>query len=457
VSADLDDLMGRATADVERSVDPIPAATLDGVRSAVRRRRVLRHVGDTVACLALVGAVGAAAVLGSRDAVPPAHTPAPTATVTAPVTPSAVPTPTPPPAPTGPPVREATIDDATVLARLSAPRTGEVWSVPQPVEAPTRLGADDDGSLYDWYLVGHRGETPIYAATPAAAGRSASELRRSTLDVALYEDQGGTLRRVACPSARTGDACQTVPDPGGVEEDTDTFYDTLTLPAEVGTAGGYTVTTATTRSDGAWALGAGDLAPRVLGTELRVLADLGGGVQLVEKVVPSPAGAPAGTTSVVLAVRLPYGALVTLADQDVPGADTTTFRWDDGVARTLDEPWLSRTAAAGACYCDFATFSVAGPGVDLTSWTRAGATADGRPLYTPPSAQDPVASSIVEWQRASSRTLGDDGEISGPEAYRFASVQDVLDARALFALRGPGGAWLLGLRSDAVGDVVECG
>ncbi|KSW29882.1 hypothetical protein, partial [Cellulomonas sp. B6] len=84
MSADLDDLMGRATADVERSVDPIPAATLDGVRSAVRRRRVLRHVGDTVACLALVGAVGAAAVLGSRDAVPPAHTPAPTATVTAP-------------------------------------------------------------------------------------------------------------------------------------------------------------------------------------------------------------------------------------------------------------------------------------------------------------------------------------------------------------------------------------
>ncbi|MBD7918425.1 hypothetical protein H9657_09060 [Cellulomonas sp. Sa3CUA2] len=458
MAGDLENLMARAAHDLEAALPPAPTDALGHVRAAVRRRRLGRHARDSVGALALVGALATAVLLGGRGEPEPAVTPTPTPSVSATPTPTPAPTATPTPdaAPTGPVVREAEIDDATVLARLAAPRTGEVWTAPQRVDAPGPVFTLVEVT-YDWYLVGHRGAADIYAATPESASLTPYEMRSYGLPVELYELEAGVLRRVVCPSARTGDACGQPHVNSAAEQDTTTFYDSLTLPRALPLPGGYTLGTAAT--SGAVGALTGAMQAVVLQDEVRVHADLGSGVQVVERTIPSHDGAPAGMRSVRFAVRLPYGALVDLVPADVPGGDSAAITWDDGVARgDADDAWRSATGAPGGLVCDFATFSVQTTGVDRSAWVRAGSTADGRPVHVPAPGRTEVAAAVFAWQESSSWTVGDTptGTVTGAEAYPIDSVEQLVADNALFALEGPGRSWLLGLRVDAMHAVYEC-
>ncbi|UZN02108.1 hypothetical protein [Cellulomonas sp. S1-8] len=459
MAGDLEDLMARAAVDVEASVAPVPTETLSRLRGVVRRRRLRRHAVESVGALAVVGAVAVAAVLGGQHDPLPAVDPTPAPTVS--VTPSPTPSPTSTPSPSpgveaaGPVVREAEIADATVLARLSAPRTGEVWTTPQRVDP--LLAARPREAADDWYLVGHRGAADIYATTGSTASLTEGEIFLYRLHVALYEHEAGVLRRIVCPSARTGDACSPrAPDPA-VEDDSATFYDTLTPPRTVRLPGGYTVRTgATWTTDGE---PMGDMGWVVLGHDVRLLADLGGGLQVVERTVPADPEAPEGLRTVQFALRLPYGALVDLAQADVPGGDSATITWDDGVSRADDSPWDSRTAPPGGRSCGSGMFSAQTAGFDPSAWTPAGRTSDGRTVYTPAPGRLELATVVFDWQEKNSRTLNPDDALNGLEgadAYPFDSVEQLVAERALFALQGPGDEWLLGLRNDAMNTVFEC-
>jgi len=447
VTGDLDDLLVRAADDRESALSAVPADTLAHVRTAVRRRRRLRHTVESIGTVAVVGAVVAAVTLGGSRAPLPAVTPTPSPTST--VTPA--PTPTPSATPAGAPTREAQIDDATALTRLAAPRTGETWTAPRQVPAPPPL--TDDGSL-DWYLVGQRGSADIYVATPGVGSSDEGEIRFFGLPADLYELEAGTLRHILCPSARSGDACAQASTENLATQDADTFYDTLTPPRSIPTAGGYTLSTAATwETPGAIT---GDMAAFVLDDEPRVLQDLGGGLQLVERALFTAADAPAGLANVGYALRLPYGAVVDLSSADVPGGDSATITWDDG-ASYHDGESSTRTAAPAGTNCGSAMFSVLTDGIDPAAWVQTGRTADGRRVHTPAPGHLELATEVFTWHQQNSWTLGPDMEqVEGADAYPYDSVEQLLADRALFALEGPGGRWLVGLRGDAVNTVYEC-
>jgi hypothetical protein len=444
--------MSRAAHDIEHATPALSAEGLARVRSSAHRRRVARRSVQAVAAVALVGAVGAALLVSRPQALPADPTPAPSPTVSA--DPSPTPTPTPSPTPTdvpaGPAERAAEIDDATALARLVAPRTGEVWTAATRVDPVTPPQAD---APVDWYLVGHRGDVPIYAATRGTDDGDAFSIWSSGLTVALYEKQGDVLRHIACPSARTGDACGTPLDGAPAQPDTETFYDSLTPPRTVVLPGGYPLRTgATWGTPGAVP---GSMAAVHYGTELRVLDELGGGLQVVEQVLnTTPADHPlAGARNVTFGLRLPYGAVVTLLPADVPGGDSAAVVWQDGERR--DGPGSATYAPAGL-RCNGPSFTVLPTPPDRSAWVPGG-TVDGLTVHVPAPGRLELAARVFGWQRDSSYGMDENGLFTeGADAYGFASVEELLASNALFAFEGPGGAWVLGLRGDAANTAYEC-
>lgn len=461
MAGDLENLMAQAAGDLEAAVPPVPSDTLTHLRTAVRQRRLRRHATESVGALAVVGALAAAATLGTRYAPEPAVTPTPTTSASVPSpTPTPTPTATADPAPTGPVVRADDVDDATVLARVAAPRTGEVWTTPTPVDALAPLFEGDDGTVSEWYLVGHRGDAAIYAVSLSSADASDGELRRAEGNgVALVEQDATGLRQIDCPSSRGTDACAGATPYGAVAVDTTTFYDSLTLPRALTLPGGYTVTTTASTPTGA---STGSLAGLLLDDETRTLATFGP-VRVEERTIPSSVpDSPAGLRHVVLVLRTAWGGSLPLASRDVPGGDDTRITWDDGVVRSSGDtahPW---TTAPGSATCDFAMFSVETDGHETAAWQPTGTLPDGRRVYTPAPGHEQLAATLRDWHHAASGgevwVGGDqDGEyVDGRTAYPFPTVEQFLDARALFAFQGPGGQWLLGMRGVAASSVYEC-
>lgn len=446
MAGDLRNLLARAADDMEAAVAPVTADELRPVRSVVRRRRIGRHAVESAGALAVVGAVATAVLLGGGTRTPePAESPTPTPSVTSTPTPSPTPTAT---EEAGPPVRADEIDDATVLARLAAPRTGETWQAPEEVPAPV-AGVEDR----TWYLVGQRGGVPIYAAyAPADWPEAGSAVR-------LYEADGTTLRHVECPSARTPDACST-PDPDvPATADRDTFYDTLTPPRAVQLSGGFTLRTAATWTDETVPalshVPVGEIDDLPPGFGRRVLAELGGGMQVLEISVQQEAGPflPA-LRNVRYAVRLPWGGLVSLREADVPGGDSADITWDAD-APPAGEDWASRTAAPGGSTCSDWMFSVPSS-FDPTAWVVAGRTADGRAVHVPAPGRLELASQVFQHHETYSQALTDGEFLDGADAYPIDSVQQLVGMKALIALEGPDGDWLLGLRREAMAAVYEC-
>lgn len=447
MGGDLENLMAQAAGDLEAVVPPVPSDALTHMRTAVHHRRLLRHATESLGALAVVGVLAAALVVGRPAPQPAEPTPAPTPSATPTATPDVTRSPTPP---AGPPVRDDEIEDATALARLGAPRTGEVWTPPERVDAPVNVTSS---LLRDWYLVGTRGDAQIYAVTDGSTDGDELDIFLSGLDVSLYELRGGALTYVACPSARTGDACGTPLEGVPATSDTTTFYDSLTPPRTIALPGGYRLRTgATWGTEGA---ATGSMLAAHYGDEVRVHADLGGGMQVVERVVEVlPADHPlADARNINYALRLPYGALVQLVQADVPGGDSATIVWDDGVSRAGER---SRTWAPGGGSCTWTTFSVLPGAVDRSTWVRGG-TVDGRTVYVPAPGHLELATTVFTWQEQTSSALSDDlGFLEGADAYPIDSVDELVASNALFALEGAGGEWLVGLRGDALATAYEC-
>ena len=131
MSDELHALLARASNEIEGAAPSLDGGRLGVVRSAARRRRIARRTAESFAGVGVVGVLGVGLWFGlgqqtpgaggaggdpdgHADADPDADADRHDAT----------------PTPTGPPTRAESIDDATVIARLSAPRTGEVWQTP---------------------------------------------------------------------------------------------------------------------------------------------------------------------------------------------------------------------------------------------------------------------------------------------------------------------------------------
>ncbi|GEL95723.1 hypothetical protein [Cellulomonas composti] len=452
----LDELLSRAYDELTGGTDAIDERALTRVRGVTRRARLRRHAVTSVGAVAAVGVlgVGAAYALGRGDAAP-----VPPATQTPTTAPSSDPTPTPTPAPSlaptpqGPVERAAEIDDASVLARLAAPRTGETWH--DPVRDDTARAALLAPGTSGWtvYAVGARGAASVYLVVEDATahGSTAPFLYRGALLVERDEDGA---RAVRCPSARTGDPCVT-PDELGVladdvEPDDATFYDSLTLPATIDAGPGWSFRTASTRElpyapayglplqfgqpDATWDVV--DLGPLAL-----VLTDET--PDAVEGVEPVE-----GLRSHRYAVRLPFGTLVVLEGADQPNAAFDAITWDDGVLRADDQRPYS--AAPGAFTCDSLQLSTQAD-FDAGTWRAAGTTAEGQQVYLPVAGGNDVSRAVREYQ--SSLSWGED---LGGGSYRYPTDEDFLAANALWALQGPDGTWQLRLRYDAQSAVFEC-
>lgn len=479
--SDLGDTLSRAGDSLGGDVGPVEEATLRRIVGGARRRRVRRHTVQAVAGVALVAVLGGGGWWGmQREAPAPAHTPTPQVTTSA--TPTATPTPTPTPTASEPPepvVRQTAIDDATVLRRLAEPRTGETWHAPEPADDVRLVASEEYGT--EWaprtVKVGERGDAVVYAVVGEHYHYDA---RRDVLG--LFEVDAAGARYIACPSPRTEDCDPEVPgapslDPA-VTVDVDTFYDTLGIPVEAELVDGFTVRTAggIMRERRDWSTGTD-----------RVVAPLGNGVLLVpptdsewhraEDAVDVARYGPAalvelhwqdgevdGLTNVSYAWRLPFGAHVALAPEDVPGADWDAIVWDDGVDRRVDvsEPGFpAATVAPGARSCTAATFSIADP-FDRRAWRPAGRTPEGARVHVPVAGGNDLARQVRSWQERISWSVGpDDGTetLQGAEVYAETGMTTdaaFLAANALFAVERPDGVWMLGLSPAAAAPVWEC-
>ena len=353
-------------------------------------------------------------------------------------------------------MRAESIDDATVITRLSAPRTGEVWQTPVPapeLEAvfgefstrPRRHPRRRVDRLHDvdqlgtWYVDG------------------------------LFEVDAQGARLIACPSARTVDLCDeeaTYTTPPGWVRDEDTFYDTLTLPASIDLGDGFTVTTTNTARTPAFGFRMyGDADPTMKDDfELRVLRDLGP-VDVVARVTDY--SSVPDVTDLTYGLATPFGTFVRLEASDIPAGDFEAIRWDDGIVRTdTGDEYPTQTIAPGGQSCLWTTFSQDDAHVP-GDWRPGGTTPDGRRVYLPVAGGNPLSRAVRAWQEENSWTVselgGDDpaadewGTLHGATAgYAYPTDAAFLEANALFALKGPAGTWLLGMRQDAANNVYEC-
>lgn len=449
MSSELDALLARAAGEIEGSTSPLGGTALAQVRRRVHRRRVVRHVGESVAGVAAAGVVGTAVWLGSDRAPTPPASPAPTVTSPAPTadpTPDRTPT-----APAGPVERAAKLSDADVLAHLANPRTGETWHTPEQAPADVTALLGSISGLNTVLSVGQRGDATIYAVV--LGDRQSADITADpafAASVLLFEVDGDGARMILCPSARTGDRCQsgdTYGVPEGVELDEDTFYDSLTLPSAI-TVGDWTASTKATR-DEAFGTVYGDGAAMVGATvQTSAVAELGASA-LVEIRTPGALG----TTNVAYAVASPFGSLRVLAERDLPGGDFADITWSDGV-KAPDDDVLARSP--GAPRCTSATVFGLVDSLDASAWTAGGTTSDGATVYLPTGAGLTFAKQVRDHQEKQSGTIADGGaEVTGADAYGI-SEQAFLAGHGVYAVDGPDGQRLVALRSDMAQVVFEC-
>lgn len=453
MTPDLDDLLHGAENAIAGSAAPMDAHAMSALRAAVGRRRARRHAVESLGLGGALAAVGAVAWLGlGPDPVLPVVGPGPSASRTLEPPPEPTATPTPTPAVTAPPERSADVDDATVLERLTTPRTGETWLPPSLVADPPVLVAGPLAEEVLTFLVGRRGEAEIYAVVAE---------RRLLWDVGvnLFEVGADGARLIACPSSRPDDPCtqDIAIIATDVARDTATFYDTLTLPRSIALTADYTVTTAST--GGPVASGSdvyGDGGP-LLGeaAPVQVLRDLGP-LQVVQETLPSEVP---GLSNVSIDLRTPFGSLIRLDALDLPAGDFGAITWDDGVERGDEEGWAPPlvSLAPGALTCSGLVFSVQ-DGHAANDWRAAGTAPDGHRVFVPVAGGTPLSRAVRSWHESASFSYGDDFEpVYGVAAgYPFLTDEEFEDANALYAIQGPTGQWLLGLRADASNVAYEC-
>jgi len=460
----LDQLLTGARDEIAQATAPVDERTLTRVRGTVRRARLQRHAFESVGAAACAGVLGVGVwTLTQSDAATPVDpatrsaTPSPAPTGESP-RPTTAPTTAPPAVDDGPVARAAAVDDATVLARLAAPRTGERWH-DEPIDAsdaldalftPEELASGLEPTLL---LVGDREASAIYALSFPAPHDEDTVAWGTRVE--LYEIDEDGPRAILCPSARTGDACAEDFTASKAVADRDTFYDTLTLPASLPLDDGFALSTAATRADATRVVG----LPAPQGDEHETLTPVAelGALTVVQRGVR---GEVPGARSFSYAVLTPLRTLVPVADADVPGLDYLDITWDDGVDRgeqVVDGAWAAYATAPAVDTCSTAQVTVE-LDHDPAAWRTAGRTADGRDVVVP-AAGNPLAAGVHRRHLESSGTLDPDtgATLTGTAAgYPYATLDEFLDARSLYGVQGPDGAWHLHLRPEAANVVWEC-
>jgi len=455
MASDLDALLAQAAGDLERVVPALPDAALGRVRTRVRRRRVRRHAVESVAGVAGVAAVGTVAWLGAVRGTPaPAESPTTTPTTSPTTTPTPTPTLTPSPTPTSDAAAPtAPEDDAAGIAKVVSPATGETWQ--EPVDVPDmaiRLtGYDYQRAL----LVGHRGDASIYAL-------SNDEYLTTSVD-GLYEVVGDQVTLIACPTSP--DRCSS-PDEAylagkGITLDRTTRYESLTLPTAIRVSPTFGVTTTATLGrnypgvygDGGFLVGTSPLGYEIE-TESRTLREIGA-ARLVE-LRATTSGVVPGLTPVQYAYITPLGTAFLLDSQDVAGADVDAFQWDDGVGRPSANEYQRGSVAPGAKQCFWSQLAIEADHVDA-DWVAAGTAPDGRRVHVPVPGGNATSRAVFAHERDTSWGWPEGAEemVYGAEVYPL-TEQQFLDQHSLYAVQGPDGEWLLGLRQDASATVYEC-
>ena len=461
-----DDLTSRllgAAEELERSVAAADPVFAGGVRAAIARRRAVRHVREVASGLvvATVIGVGAWAATGpDAPPSPPVTTPSPTVTPAPDPSPSPTLSPTPSSLPpvvdAGPPVREDDVDDATVLARLREPRTGEVWITPEPAPDLGPVLSPEDYT--DVWHVGRRGDSDIYAVMDDSWVPNGMAELFGVPVLGLFEVDAAGARAIACPSARTTDPCAARTADLDVPQDETTFYDTMTLPRSIDLGAGWTLTTAHTTSSTYYpdrVFGDGGALYGLAG-DAEVVADLGGlqDLELVKE------GDVPGLADHRYAIRMPLGTTLALSADDAPGGEFGAIRWDDGVPRPLTDGYeeTQQSTAPGSGGCFGGTFSVA-EGYVAADWRAAGTTPGGHRVYVPVEGGNVISRAVRVWQEEASGTIDETTNewVTGAAAgYRYTTDEAFLDAHALYAVEGPTGEWQLRLRIDALQTIWEC-
>ncbi len=380
--------------------------------------------------------------------------PEPTSTSTAEPTASA--------APTAPPfdgLRSSSIDDATALAHLESPRTGEVWHDPTPLGVAPAMISPSDGITF--LSVGDHGDANIVVAVSER-----HELDSYVPVLGLFEVSGGAVRFIQCPSARTGDECVPVPDhiASGVVVDSDTFYDSMTYPSVFEIQPGYVMRTGQTlRNFESWEspLGNGNALlptpaadegvydPRMSATVTTLAAY--GDTDIVQLEWPANG---LDMTNIQYGLRFPYGAIQPFSRDDIPGSQYTAIAWDDGEFRTSynDLDGSDRVFGAGGGVCFPAEWSIEHDHLDA-GWVHAGTTPTGLAVWVP---NGPNLTALAVRDAMDEWSYGIDWDTGDEIPYPYATIDDFLAAYALIAIQRPDGEWLLGLRPDAINLAYEC-
>lgn len=401
------------------------------------------------------------ALLALAACSPPSEAPvssaAPSPSVSVSITPDAEPT---VPLVTGP--------DIAVLERLEAPTTGETWHEPVPIENLGLLSYSDTGieDDYSYFEVGNRGSATIVAAVPGYF-----DFYFGGYGVyAMFEINGGTATMITCVSARTGDSCldwSTDWEEPGRSLDPVTHYDSLTYPERIEPMPGWVLTPAhlavSEWVDSVMAYGDANSFPTIATTpEERVFLGRDERVEIVELgestfvEFRAPGDVP-GLISSRFAIETPYGGIIpsnsTFASSYYgvgavtwnDGADTFTHPgiWEEG-------PQEAPVRAAGlACFGPDETLAT---DFDQSEWTVAGTHRLGFDVYLPQDGGNEIAQAV--WITMRDNSWGAD--IEPALAYPYASLDEFLDARSVFAWERPDGEWVIAMDGFASQRVYEC-
>jgi hypothetical protein len=286
----------------------------------------------------------------------------------------------------------------------------------------------------------------------------------------MFEIEGDTARMLTCPSARAGDTCldwSTDWEEPGRSLDPDTHYDSLTYPERVQPLEGWTFSTAPLASadwvDSTNAFGDANTFPGIattaeerssLGRDERIEIVALGESTLVEFRAP---GAVPGLTDSRFAMETPYGGVIPSNSSFTDayyGVGAVT--WNDGVDTfTHPEIWgdapqeFPVRAASLACFGPDETLA---QDFDPSEWEVAGTHRLGFDVYLPSEDDNELARAV--WITMRDNSWGTD--IDPALEYPYATLDEFLDARSVFAWERPDGEWVIAMDGFAGQRVYEC-
>jgi hypothetical protein len=301
--------------------------------------------------------------------------------------------------------RDPNMTDAEALARLAAPKTGEVWfPTPRPIPAPSWVPAGDylaDPSI-QWFELGTRnGNTIVTYVDP-------------NIQEIFERSPGGVWQWIGSPSARedvTGGTGVTFGYPEVPLNET-VYYDSLTLPSHFALPSGEPLNIYQYDRGGPTFPGQNS-GPQPTGTPVDSL----GGYTILRFATPVSlvwsdyygVTAPPGVTyqDMYYVLKTPYGMYIPLFY--TPFAELSDITWS--VPTTFSSDQYTYVADLNDISCgvwekDHNTIVT---GIPSNQWTPGGVTALGNTVYVP-KATNPLVQPLYDAYKASKDAAGQSAE-----------------------------------------------